>query len=162
MQRQSVFKRDLSPGCPHANPVQHPSSPLYNVALFFQILRCGISTIIIPRPQLNIFLLPFAGPTRAPEDVSYWFEGDHLLVKWTPIPILFQAYRLQGYAIVATKRDVKIADWNEPANATNISKSGVKADEIDCVFVYGYNKYKGGYPSSCPTTEPPGTLQWFL
>ena len=107
-------------------------------------------------------LLPFAGPTRAPEDVSHWFEGDTLLVKWTPIPILFQAYRLQGYAIVATKRDVKIADWNEPANATNTSKSGVKADEIDCVIVYGYNKYKGGYSSSCPTTEAPGTLQWFL
>lgn len=154
-----MVKRDLSPGCPHANPPQHPSSPLYNVALFFQILRCSISTITILRPQLMIFLLPFAGPTRAPENVSHWFEGDTLLVKWTPIPLYFQAYLLQGYAIVTTKRNVKIADWTEPANATNTSKSGVKADEIDCVIVYGYNKYKGGYPNSCPTAVAPGTLQ---
>lgn len=107
-------------------------------------------------------MLPFQGPTRAPENVSHWFVGDTLQVTWSPIPIRFQAYLLKGYVIATFKRNVRIAEWSEPANATNASKSGVKADEIDCVIVYGYNKYKGGYANSCPTIETPGTWQWFL
>ena len=103
-----------------------------------------------------LFFLFLAGPPRAPENVAYTFENETLRVTWVPLPIYFQAYLLQGYAVAAYKSNVMISKWPQPANATNASISGIKPDETDCVTVYAYNKYGDGDASPCPIIEEPG------
>ena len=97
-------------------------------------------------------------PTRAPENVTYWFSGASLEVSWLPLPVYFHGFVLKGYRVAAFKDNVLIDVWDKYADSQNASIHGLKSEDVDCVTVYAYTKYGNGFSSGC-FTEEQGTTE---
>lgn len=93
----------------------------------------------------------FEVPTRAPENVSYWFSADGLEVVWSPLLAYFRGYTLLGYEIdVIDPGNNSLGVWrhsDEPPLWELIK--GIKSEEVYCVEVHGYTTFGRGVSSSC-------------
>ena len=43
--------------------------------------------------------------------------------------------------------------WAQPAKAVNATLIGIRAEEVECVAVYGFTKYGNGVASGCYAEE---------
>lgn len=93
----------------------------------------------------------FEVPTRAPENVSYWFSADGLEVAWSPLLAYFRGYALLGYEIDVIdpgNYSLGVRRHSDEPPFWELIK-GIKSEQVYCVEVYGYTTFGRGVSSSC-------------